>query len=325
MKRKFLSALLLTTIVFINGCGSSRIPEDMTSPAAETQSEQKEETGSDSAKVAETTEETKDKDKVQPEEQTQPEQGESEEVKEFIPTSPDASPAMLWEYDGYVDEAIEYYWRDDFLDTDYDGDGKTDRLLRSYTGDSDYCDYTIEFGNGKKLYVPHTVCTGFPHITGADTDMDGEKEILFTLTYDTSTDPFSFGNVYFYDLDSGVGEYREEELPLGRGNDDARTVMTDISRNDHTVTIKVPDLEFETDYELSDDALSSGWYDFAEPVTERTVCIAEIHNIDGKDTLFCYFEPLMKTGVLIGFELKYTDDGYVMSDPVFDAMPDYEM
>ena len=105
-------------------------------------------------------------------------------------TKTERSPFDLWEYEGYVDECNTYTWQEEFLNCDYDGDGKTDRLSRSWDEDKETAIYTIEFGNGDKLVTPEGWETGFPHIQSGDLDGDGEKEILVTLTYDTSTDLF---------------------------------------------------------------------------------------------------------------------------------------
>lgn len=292
MKYRLLMILMLTAAISLCGCGSSNVTGNSeTGTATDSKAEAEASSGNDS----------------------------------YVPLDSEASPAMLWEYSGYVDEANSYLWRDDFIDADYDEDGKRDRLFREYNSDDDFCRYTIEFGNGRLLPVVGPF-TGFPHITGADTDGDGEHEILFTLTYDTSTDPFSFGNVWLFDLDEGADSYREEELPFGRLEDDARTVKLDIKRDGNSVAVKIPFLGVDEKFELDEDAIESGWYDDLNGECERTISFTEVHEIDGKDKLVCYFEPLMKTGRMVSFELTYKgDEGYVPENPVFDATPDYEI
>jgi hypothetical protein len=74
--------------------------------------------------------------------------------------------------------------------------------------------YVIEFGNGDKLITSEGPETGFPHIQTGDLDKDGAKEILIILTYDTSTDPYSYGTMWLFDRDQASGDYLEVELPL---------------------------------------------------------------------------------------------------------------
>ncbi len=325
MKKKLKYMIIITAAISVCGCGSSSVPSELTMDVAESEAKVESE-----ASTVEKTEEAVSEEAAEGKEPEEKSEGSSQTdtdvisdiEPEYVPLDPDASPGMLWEYTGYVDEADSYYWRDDFIGADYDEDGKRDRLYREYDADKELGRYTIEFGNARKIFVDGPF-TGFPHITGADTDGDGENEILFTLTYDTSTDPFAFGNVWLFDLDEGVDSYREEELPFGRNEDDARTVKADINREGNKVMIKVPELDIEEEIELDEYQIESGWYDDLNGTCDRVICISEIHNVGGKETLVCYFEPMMKTGTLVGFELTYKgNEGYVPENAVYDARPD---
>ncbi len=84
------------------------------------------------------------------------------------------TPNALWEYEGYVDECKNYIWQEEFLNCDYDVDGKKDRLSRSHFKDIQSASYTINFGNGDILVTPKGWDTGFPHVKSGD--LDGDKE-----------------------------------------------------------------------------------------------------------------------------------------------------
>ncbi|SDB50663.1 hypothetical protein [Butyrivibrio sp. INlla16] len=131
--------------------------------------------------------------------------------------SEELSPSFLWKYDGYVDEAMGYSFREDFVDKDYDGDGKTDRLYRISDSDNDKAKYKIEFGNGNSIETPSCHITGFPHIQTGDLDKDGEEEILFTVTFDAYSDPYVSCEIWLFDFDDATNEYREADLPLTVG------------------------------------------------------------------------------------------------------------
>ncbi len=117
-----------------------------------------------------------------------------------------------WNYFGYEDE-----WNgesvQDFTNQDYDNDGITDRVYREQGVDMGFCHYRIEMGNGIVIDMDKDVYgTGFPHVKGADINGDGENEIIFSLTYDTSTDMRSFGDMEIYEKHGN--SYEKAKLPF---------------------------------------------------------------------------------------------------------------
>ena len=227
------------------------------------------------------------------------------------------SPFVLWEYEGYVDECEGYYWQDEFKDCDYDGDGKKDRLNRKWDGNEQIALYTIEFGNGNKLEVPKGWETGFPHVQSGDLDGDNVKEILVTLSYDTSTDPLSFGDIWLFDYDDSTSEYKEISLPLTSGENGAKGFTISYDKpEDLVIRYTIKETGLSRSEEVNDDYINSWWTN--EKTTEmRSVYWAEMRK--GKNpAVRCYVEPLPRSGVSLGFDLYYRngkyDIGYVELD-----------
>lgn len=234
----------------------------------------------------------------------------------------EASPFALWEYEGYVDECEGYTWKNEFKDCDYDGDGKTDRLSRTCDTDAQTAVYTIEFGNGDTLTVPQGWDTGFPHIKGRDLDSDGQNEILVTLSYDTSTDPYSFGDLWLFHRDGSLGEYSEVKLPLASGENGARCLTIDYDAPDgNTIHYSIKEADFSNSEEVDVDYISNWWT--TEKTTElRPVYWAEIKE-KSTPVIRCYVEPLVREGKTIGFDLFYNNGAYEITDIDYDSSTDY--
>ena len=243
-------------------------------------------------------------------EETTAEATASESTQEQTIEEPEPSPFDLWEYEGYVDECDMYIWVDEFRERDYDGDGKTDRVNRSWDGEEETAIYTIEFANGDKLITPKGWETGFPHIQSGDLDGDGAKEILVTLTYDTSTDPYSFGDMWLFDKDETTGEYREVELPLTvAGENGAKGLAIEYDKpQDGKITFTLKDAGLSKTEDVGDDYISQWWDEEYVPDT-RVVFWAEIINEDAP-VLRCYVAPLHRWSLILGFNLNYNNGKY---------------
>lgn len=218
------------------------------------------------------------------------------------------SPFIIWEYEGYIDECEGYFWREEFMECDYDSDGKTDRVNRLWNQQEQTAIYTVEFGNGDVLTIPKGWETGFPHVQGGDLDGDSINEILFTLSYDTSTDPCSFGDMWLFDKDSSQ-KYQEVKLPLASGENGAKgfTVEYDVP-DDNNIRYFIKEAGMSRSEEVENDYISNWWT--SEALTEfRPVYWAEI-NTKNSPCLRCYVEPLHRGGQSLGFNLTYRNGQY---------------
>lgn len=233
----------------------------------------------------------------------------------------ESSPFLLWEYEGYVDECRGYTWQKEFKNRDYDGDGKNDRVSRKYNGDEQTAVYTVEFGNGDSLICPEVWDTGFPHVQGGDTDGDGEKEILVTFSYDTGTDPYSYGEMFLFDKNDSSGDYKEVELPLTKGEKGAKGFDIDFDKPEKgkiRFTIKEAGVSMEE--EVDEDYVSYWWTDEA---TSEMRCVYRAEIMEGNSPVVrCYLAPLPRHGLSLGFNLNYKDGKYEVGYVEKDAPPE---
>ncbi|MCR5603096.1 MAG: SH3 domain-containing protein [Lachnospiraceae bacterium] len=234
----------------------------------------------------------------------------------------DTSPFLLWEYEGYVDECKGYTWQKDFIDCDYDGDGKKDRVNRSCDAEEQTAVYTVEFGNGDKIVVPKGWDTGFPHIQGGDLDGDGINEILVTLSYDTSTDPYSFGDMWLFDKDDSTGEYSEVKLPLANGQNGAKgfNIEYDKPENDK-IRFYIKDAGYSKEEAVGEDYIS-GWWTNETTKEFRSVYWAKIRE-DGSPTIRCYIKPFTRWSLSLAFNLNYKNGKYEIGYLEIDEPDDY--
>ena len=217
----------------------------------------------------------------------------------------------LWEYEGYVEECKEYTWWRDFSDSDFDGDGKTDRVYRSHVADTDLANYTIEFGNGRSLTTPDGWNTGFPHVQAGDLDGDGEPEILFTLTYDTSTDPLNFGDLWLFSWDGNA--YAEEKLPLEAGENGAKCLTIDYQKtSDDGIAVQVAQNGFEC--ELTADESEMDYWFYGDAQAQNIMVYYAEMETGAKACLHCYTEMFTKSGRCLKFDLVSKGGSYVIGD-----------
>ncbi len=220
------------------------------------------------------------------------------------------SPMILWEYEGYMDEAEGYSYRDEFVNTDFDGDGKNDRVYRKCDSNESLAYYTIELGNGRKIEIPEAWNTGFPHVKMADLDGDDEKEVLFNLSYDSSTDPFSAGDIWILDYDEKDKVYKEVELPLKSGDKGARVVTVEYGKaKEGTIPIEIKELNFSGDIEVGKEFIEGWWTTDPDP-SDVMVWFAEVKDYEGGNAVYCEIEPVSKSGIFVGFYMVYEDGEY---------------
>ena len=244
-----------------------------------------------------------------PEPTAQPtEEPKMEEAKEDQEV--DKSPFWLWEYEGYVDEASDYLWAEEFVDRDFDGDGKNDRLYRKCDTENQLAFYTIEFGNDTKLEIPQCWNTGFPHIQSEDLDGDKELELLINMTYDTSTDPMMFGDIWLFDYDKKKEEYKEVKLPFDNGENGAKTIHVNYGKTVNSVMpIEIKKYDFAMDLDVDEDWLSN-WWTYDEMESDLMIWNSLIKDYEDEKAIYCEIEVFGKTGRVIGFYLVYNDGEY---------------
>ena len=245
-----------------------------------------------------------------PEETPTPTEAEEDEEKLIV---------AIWEYTGYIDEASEYLLQDEFINRDYDGDGTTDRVYREWYEEDQTAVYTIDFGNGRELITPTGWETGFPHVQTADITVDGEAEILFTLSYDTSTDPMSFGEMWVFEYDKADNRYKEMSLPLSSYGDGGGGKCLDLEYAPPAgdkVDIKVKQNGFTASVKLDENYLNNYWLsdltlkDYSEL---RMVWSAEIKD----NAIHCSVQPFYRYGDTIEFDLVYNGKALEIQDMIY--------
>lgn len=109
-----------------------------------------------------------------------------------------------YNYTGYLDECYGWTGYEAFLWQDYDWDGTIDRVYRESLYDeknpesSVFCNYRIEFGNGDSIKI-ESMGAGIPKVEYCDLTGDGKNEIVFTLSYDFSTNPMAYGELIIFE------------------------------------------------------------------------------------------------------------------------------
>ena len=227
----------------------------------------------------------------------------------------------IWEYEGYVDECTAYTGREEFVDADYDLDLKPDRVYREWNAEDETALYTIEFGNGDNLEVPAGWETGFPHVQYADLDSDGNSEILFTLSYDTSTDPWSFGDLWLFDKDPDTGLYEEVDLPLVKGKNGAKGLTIEYDApEENTVSYSIPSCTYSSIASFDEEYLKNWWTTEAFTEDRYIYWATPIAGVDPK--IHCLLAPFHRGGLSIGFDLVRENGEYVIAN-ISEETPDF--
>lgn len=147
-------------------------------------------------------------------------------------------PFGYWGYTGYMDECTRWSGYKGFADADYDNDGKTDRVYRTYIKDTDSCRYRIEFGNGDLLELDkETWDGGAPTILSADLTGNGCNEIVFLQSYGFSTNPSAEGDFAVFEKTSGG--YVQAVLPFSESQIGYTQLLTFVYEQDGEQSIRV--------------------------------------------------------------------------------------
>ncbi len=257
-----------------------------------------------------------------------------------IKSSPSASQADIQpsshlneEYTGYMDECTEWTGYTAFTGQDYDGDGLTDRVVRTYRKDSGYCHYQILFGNNDVLDFDHDVyANGTPSIKAADINGDGKNEIIFTQQCITGTDMRAFGDLAVFEKKEGKG-YQRSELPFEESGKEysMKAPLRYQMRRERTITVSLQGTDFSVDVAVSnwlwEDAQYRDYYvDTSGAPAIWDVFLAE----DGQDVrLACkvhLFDKWSDYGLIL--LTGYADGRYIVEDVILttdefsDMLPD---
>lgn len=81
-------------------------------------------------------------------------------------------------YTGYMDECEGWSYYDSFVNQDYDGDGKTDRIYRTAYKETETCDFRFEMACGDTFVAKNLSDAGSPCVEAVDLDGDGTNEIV---------------------------------------------------------------------------------------------------------------------------------------------------
>ena len=152
-------------------------------------------------------------------------------------------------------------------------------------------------------------------------DPEGVKEILVTLSYDTSTDPLSFGDMWLFDKDSS-GKYNEAELPLVKGENGAKCLTINYEEPDGCVIrYSIMEAGLTKSEDMGDDYVNYWWTEDATTML-RSVYWAEITE-GTSPAIRCYVAPLPRGGESMGFNLSYRNGKYEIGYMELDSPGDF--
>lgn len=222
--------------------------------------------------------------------------------KEPVTTREKQDIMGIWGYTGYLDECSGYMGYESFVEQDYDQDGRPDRVYRQMQDKGEMCNYRIEFGNGDMLTLDRAVWdTGFPAIQAADLTGNGFNEIIFTLSYDTSTNPRAFGDLAIFEKTGN--EYVRSELPFILGEESYSQCLSFTYRvvKEHVIEVTCEEADFIREFDIDEDSWNAGSYAAAYDGTtnEKPVYDAVVTEKNGKPILICRIELFDK---YVGYE-----------------------
>ncbi len=193
-------------------------------------------------------------------------------------------------YSGYMDECTEWIDYQSFVDCDYDNDGLTDRVYRTYEG-GEFCHYAIEFGNGEILDFDKDVYDiGWPVIMGMDLTGAKVNDIIFSLSYGTSTEPRSFGDLVIYEKKDN--KYQMSTLPFAE-SEEGYTQNLELAYNGtdgQAIEVVVPQEAFSQVIPIEEELWEGAFYknNFTTgEVAERPVWSYYVIQNNGQSQLVC--------------------------------------
>ncbi len=233
---------------------------------------------------------------------------------------PSTTPSAYSEYTGYMDKCVQWTGYRQFENQDYDGDGRIDRVFRTYQKNTEYCHYKILFGNQMVIDVSNQMpAIGTPSIQAADINSDGKNEIIFTLQYDMSSDMRAFGDLIVYEKKGDV--YVEVQLPFersGQGYTQGLTVHYK-KKQKQLITVSLDDIAYNVDVPISQELWKTCFYKdhFKHTSVVSTVWDTFVMQ-DGEDTqLVCsvhLFDKWSNYGLIL--KLSYEDQRYIIKDVI---------
>lgn len=229
-----------------------------------------------------------------------------------------ASAGGFREYSGYLDACRGWKGRTAFAGQDYDGDGKTDRVYRTYLKDSEFCRYRIEFGNQTVLAIRRKVCyDGKPVIKSADINGDGEREIIFSQQYELSTDMRELGDTAVFEKKGNA--YVQARLPFeqtGQGYAQEAVVHYQKKRG-QLITVSLDGTDFRADVPIRRELWVDGRYrEHYKNISLASTVWDTFLTGDGKDVkLACklhLFDKWSEYGLVL--ILDYENQRYVVKE-----------
>ena len=232
-------------------------------------------------------------------------------------------PLSFWEYSGYLDA---FPWENTGdspqFSYDYDGDGEIDRVYRSRTQYDDYYQYQIEFANADILKIEEPIAdVGYPQIDGVDLTGDGQNEIIFRVSYPTSTNPMAVGELAVFERNNNA--YQLMKLPFETEEDSyvQKFSVTYNKADGQAVEVSVAGTDFKQVIPIDDDLWNGYLYkdNFANGETmESTVWAYKIQQQDGRYQMVCsvqLFDKWSDDGLDI--VLDYQNHQFVIEEVIF--------
>ncbi len=237
--------------------------------------------------------------------------------------------ATLWDYTGYLDAYSG--WESQNGKTpfyaDYDGDGKKDRVYRKNI-DDEYSQYQIEFANGEVQPLGRVSNIGYPSIEAADLTGDGKNEIIFQVSYPTSTNPVGVGDLIVSRIankqENGGYTGLDWELQSEAGRYDQR-LPVHYKTEGEAVVITVPGTDFRQELPFTEETWKYGvWQsyyprDYADIETQTNAVWAyRLEEHDGITQMVCnlqLFDKWSECGLNV--TLAYDGEALVIDDIQF--------
>ena len=230
----------------------------------------------------------------------------------------------FWMYSGYLDEfpdGADETVSEDFS-ADYDGDSRQDRVYRQLDEEADTCRYRIEFANGDVLALEEPISNlGYPQVEGVDFTGDGQNEIIFYVSYPTSTNPLAFGDLTIFE--KREEKYQQMQLPFMDGTDGYAQYLPVVysKAEGQAITVSVPGTDFQQTVAIEDSLWTDNQYDTIFTRGDKmdmAVCAYQLRQKNSRHQLVCHVQLFDKWSSW-GLDVVLTNAGqqFVIEDILF--------